>query len=141
MFAKAKRVWLPQYLDLSNGLPSHDTFNDVLSQLKSEEFERCLLSWITALVTVSQGQVLAIDGKTVRGSADRAGNKAAIHMVSVWATQNHLSLGQTVVGSKSNEITAIPKLLELVEISGGLVTIDGPFWILPQFTEICHGEI
>ncbi len=124
VFAKAKRAWLAQYLDLSSGLPSHDTFNDVLSQLNPEAFERCLLSWITALVAVSKGQILAIDGKTVRGSADRATNKAAIHMVSVWATQNQLSLGQTVVETKSNEITAIPKLLELVEISGGLVTID-----------------
>lgn len=124
VFAKAKRAWLAQYLDLSSGVPSHDTFNDVLSHLKPEEFERCLLSWITALVTVSKGQILAIDGKTVRGSADRARNKAAIHMVSVWATQNHLALGQTVADAKSNEITAIPQLLELVEISGGLVTID-----------------
>lgn len=124
VFAKAKRAWLAQYLDLSSGLPAHDTFNDVLSHLNPEEFERCLLSWITALVTVSKGQILAIDGKTVRGSADRAGNKAAIHMVSVWATQNHIALGQAVVGAKSNEITAIPKLLDLVELSGGLVTID-----------------
>ena len=85
----------------------------MLSQLNPEAFERCLLSWITALVAVSKGQILAIDGKTVRGSADRATNKAAIHMVSVWATQNQLSLGQTVVETKSNEITAIPKLLEL----------------------------
>ena len=124
VFAKAKRAWLAQYLDLASGLPSHDTFNDVLSQLNPEEFERCLLSWITALVAVSHGQILAIDGKTVRGSADQAGNKAAIHMVSVWATQNHLSLGQIVGDAKSNEITAIPKRLALVEISGGLVTID-----------------
>jgi predicted transposase YbfD/YdcC len=124
VFAKAKRAWLAQDLDLSSGLPSHDTFNAILSHLNPEEFERGLLSWITALVAVSAGQMLAIDGKTVRGSADRAGNKAAIHMVSVWATQNHIALGQTVVGAKSNEITAIPKLLELVEISGGLVTID-----------------
>ena len=124
MFAKAKRAWLAQYLDLASGLPSPDTFNDVLSQLNPAEFERCLLSWITALVTVSNGQILAIDGKTVRGSGDHATNKAAIHMGSVWATQNHLSLGQIVVDAKSNEITAIPKLLALVEISGGLVTID-----------------
>lgn len=92
--------------------------------MNPEEFERCLLSWITALVAVSKGQILAIDGKTLRGSADRATTKAAIHMVSVWATQNHISLGQTIVEAKSNEITAIPQLLELVEISGGLVTID-----------------
>ena len=91
MFAKSKRTWLAQYLDLSSGLPSHDAFNDVLSQLNPEEFERCLLSWITALVTVSNGQILVSDGKTVRGSADHAANKAAIHMVSVGATQNQLS--------------------------------------------------
>jgi predicted transposase YbfD/YdcC len=124
VFAESKRAWLSRFLDLSAGIPSHDTFNDVLAHLDPAEFESCLLSWVSALVAVSGRQILAIDGKTVRGSYDKADRKAAIHMVSVWATKNHLSLGQRVVAAKSNEITAIPQLLELVEIAGGLVTID-----------------
>jgi predicted transposase YbfD/YdcC len=88
------------------------------------EFEKCLLSWIAALHEISEGQVVAIDGKTLRRSFDAASGKAAIHMVSAWATANHISLGQVVVDAKSNEITAIPKLLQILEISGCLVTID-----------------
>jgi predicted transposase YbfD/YdcC len=124
VFAESKRAWLSRFLDLSAGIPSHDTFNDVLAHLDPEEFESCLLSWVRALVVVSAGQLVAIDGKTVRGSYDAADGKAAIHMVSVWATKNQLCLGQRVVAAKSNEITAIPQLLDLVELAGGLVTID-----------------
>ena len=124
VFAESKRAWLSRFLDLSAGIPSHDTFNDVLAHLDPKEFESCLLSWVTSLVAVSGGQILAINGKTIRGSYDKADGKAAIHMVSVWATKNHLSLGQQVVAAKSNESTAIPQLLDLVEIAGGLVTID-----------------
>lgn len=123
-FGKQKRKWLGKFLDLSSGIPSHDTFNAVFARLKPEQFERCLLSWIATLHEVSQGQLLAIDGKTLRGSYDRGSNKAALHMVSVWATANQLSLGSLVVEEKSNEITAIPRLLELIDVSGGLVTID-----------------
>jgi hypothetical protein len=83
-----------------------------------------LLSWITSLHAVTGGQVIAIDGKTLRRSYDKASSKSAIHMVSAWATMNHISLGQVVTDEKSNEITAIPKLLQLIEISGALVTID-----------------
>jgi len=96
----------------------------VFARLKPTEFERCLVSWITALHEVTEGQILPIDGKTLRGSYDRADGKAAIHVVSVWATQNHLSLGSVVVDEKSNEITAIPRLLGLIDISGALVTLD-----------------
>ncbi len=124
VFAEPKRAWLSRFLDLSHGVPSHDTFNDVLAHLKPAEFERCLLSWVTSLVAVSGGQLLAIDGKTLRASYDTADGKAARHVVSVWATKNHLSLGHQAVAAKSNEITAIPQLLELVEVAGGLVTID-----------------
>ena len=88
------------------------------------EFEKCLLNWIAALHEISDGQIVAIDGKTLRRSFDAASSKTAIHMVSAWATANHISLGQVVVDAKSNEITAIPKLLEILEISGCLVTID-----------------
>jgi predicted transposase YbfD/YdcC len=123
-YGREKRQWLSKFLDLSSGIPSHDRFNAILGALKPAEFERCLLSWITALHEITGGQIIAIDGKTLRGSFDAASSKSAIHMVSAWATANHISLGQVVVDAKSNEITAIPKLLELLEISGSLVTID-----------------
>lgn len=123
-YGKKKRKWLAQFLDLSAGIPSHDRFNAVVGALKPAEFEKCLLSWITALHEITEGQLVAIDGKTLRRSFDAASSKSAIHMVSAWATANHISLGQVVVDEKSNEITAIPKLLEILEISGCLVTID-----------------
>jgi predicted transposase YbfD/YdcC len=124
VWAREKRDWLSRILDLSNGIPSHDRFNAVFAALKPAEFEKCLLSWITALHEITAGQVVAIDGKTLRHSFDAATGKSAIHMVSAWATANHISLGQVVVDAKSNEITAIPKLLQLLEISGSVVTID-----------------
>ena len=123
-FARTKRAWLERFLDLSSGIPSHDCFNAILAAIKPAEFEKCLLSWITALHEITDGQVIAIDGKTLRRSFDTASSKAAIHMVSAWATANHISLGQVVVDAKSNEITAIPKLLEILELSGSMVTID-----------------
>lgn len=123
-FGHAKKKFLEKFLDLSAGIPSHDRFNAIFRALKPAEFEKCLLSWITALHELTGGQVVAIDGKTLRRSFDKASSKAAIHMVSAWATANHISLGQVVVDAKSNEITAIPKLLEMLELSGALVTID-----------------
>lgn len=123
-WARQKRTWLAKILDLSSGIPSHDRFNALFKAIKPSEFERCLLSWITSLHEVTAGQLVAIDGKTLRQSFDKASAKSAIHMVSAWATANHISLGQVVVDAKSNEITAIPKLLELLAVSGCLVTID-----------------
>ena len=123
-FGRKKQKWLAGFLDLSAGIPSHDRFNAVLGALKPGEFEKCLLGWITALHEITGGQIVAIDGKTLRRSYDAASSKAAIHMVSAWATANHISLGQIVVDEKSNEITAIPKLLEILELSDCLVTID-----------------
>ena len=123
-FGKTKREWLARFLDLETGIPSHDRFNAIFAAIKPAEFEKCLLSWITALHEITDGQVIAIDGKTLRRSFDTANSKAAIHMVSAWATANHISLGQVVVDAKSNEITAIPKLLEMLELSGAMVTID-----------------
>ena len=123
-FGRAKKKFLEKFLDLSAGIPSHDRFNAIFRAIKPAEFEKCLLSWITALHEVTDGQVVAIDGKTLRRSFDAASSKAAIHMVSAWATANHISLGQVVVDEKSNEITAIPKLLEMLALSGALVTID-----------------
>jgi predicted transposase YbfD/YdcC len=123
-WGRMKKKWLAKFLDLSAGIPSHDRFNTIFKAIKPAEFEKCLLRWITALHEITDGQVIAIDGKTLRRSFDAASSKAAIHMVSAWATANHISLGQVVVDEKSNEITAIPKLLEILDISGCLVTID-----------------
>jgi predicted transposase YbfD/YdcC len=123
-FGEKKRHWFGNFLDLRNGIPSHDRFNAIFAAIKPAEFEKCLLSWITAVQEITDGQIIAIDGKTLRRSFDAASNKAAIHMVSAWATANSISLGQVIVDEKSNEITAIPKLLKMLEISGCLVTID-----------------
>jgi hypothetical protein len=123
-FGRKKNEWLARFLDLEEGIPSHDRFNAILAAIKPAEFEKCLLSWITALHEITDGQVIAIDGKTLRRSFDAASSKTAIHMVSAWATANHISLGQVVVDAKSNEITAIPKLLQILELSNCLVTID-----------------
>jgi predicted transposase YbfD/YdcC len=123
-FGRVKQKWLSRFLDLKDGIPSHDRFNAIFAAIKPAEFEACLLSWITALHEITGGQLVAIDGKTVRRSFDAATSKSAIHMVSAWATANHISLGQVTVDAKSNEITAIPKLLKMLEIPGSLVTID-----------------
>ena len=123
-FAIDRRGWLSRYLDLSNGIPSEDTLGRVLARLDPGVFEKCLLSWIQTVQELTANRVVAIDGKTLRGSYDRDGGRAAIHMVSAWAGENKLTLGQVVLAEKSNEITAIPELLQLLEISGALVTID-----------------
>ena len=123
-FGRTKCQWLARFLDLRAGIPSHDRFNAIFAAIKPAEFEKCLLSWITALHQITDGQLIAIDGKTLRRSFDAASSKSAIHMVSAWATANQISLGQVVVDAHSNEITAIPKLLEILELSGALVTID-----------------
>ncbi len=123
-WGRQKRAWLARFLDLSNGIPSHDRFNAVFKALKPAEFERCLLGWVTSLHEATAGQLVAIDGKTLRQSFDKAEAKSAIHMVSAWATASHISLGQVVVEEKSNEITAIPKLLGILDVCGCLVTID-----------------
>jgi len=124
MFGKAKLAWLQTFLELPNGIPSHDTFGRVFSRLNPEQFQQCFLAWIQAVSEVTDGQVIAIDGKVSRGACDRALGKAGIAMVSAWATANHLVLGQVKVDDKSNEITAIPKLLQVLEVAGCIVTID-----------------
>jgi predicted transposase YbfD/YdcC len=123
-WANTKKDWLAKFLDMSAGVPSHDRFNAVVALLRPREFEQCLLNWITALHEITGGQIIAIDGKTLRRSYDKGSGKAAIHMVSAWASANHISLGQVTTDEKSNEITAIPQLLKLIETSGSLVTID-----------------
>jgi predicted transposase YbfD/YdcC len=123
-FGWARLEWFKTFLELPNGIPSHDTFNRVFARLDPEQFQASFLSWMRAASQVIGGQVIAIDGKVIRRSHDRGIGKAAIDMVSAWATANHLVLGQVKVDEKSNEITAIPQLLEALEVAGCIVTID-----------------
>lgn len=122
-YAKSKEDFLRTFLDLPNGIPSDDTFNRVFSSLNPEQFESCFIDWVMGLVKLSEGEVIPIDGKTIRG-AKANGKKSPIHMVSAWASENNMVLGQVKVSEKSNEITAIPKLLELIAIKDCIVTID-----------------
>jgi predicted transposase YbfD/YdcC len=122
-YAVEKVDFLRTFLELPNGIPSHDTFNRVFSAIDSEQFEACFIEWINTLAKITKGEVVAIDGKTIRG-AKANGKKSPVHMVSAWANTSNLVLGQTKVNEKSNEITAIPKLLEVLSIEGAIVTID-----------------
>lgn len=123
-FGQQKQAWLARFLDLKRGVPAHDTYGRVFARLDPEQFRHSFLSWVQAVFEVSAGQVIAIDGKQLRRSHDKTLGKNAIRMVSAWATANHLVLGQVKVGRKSNEITAIPKLLRLLDLKGCIVTID-----------------
>lgn len=123
-FGHAKYAWLKTFLALPNGIPSHDTVRRLFERLNPDEFQRCFLGWIEALHEATNRQVIAIDGKTLRRSFDKAKGKSALHLVHAWAVANHLLLGQVAVDEKSNEITAIPKLLKVLEIAGAIVTID-----------------
>lgn len=123
-YGKAKVSWLQTFLALPNGIPSHDTFGRVFARLDPEHLQRCFLQWVRAVSRLTEGEVIAIDGKTVRRSYDAGGDKGAIHRVSAWASQNRLVLGQRKVDAKSNEITAIPQLLEVLDIHGCIVTLD-----------------
>jgi len=123
-FGRAKEQWFKTFLELPNGIPSHDTFTNVFRKLASKEFEVCFRSWTESLSEVFAGQVVSIDGKTLRRSHDRSSDTKAIHMVSAWASANSLVLGQVKTDEKSNEITAIPQLLQCLELKGSLITID-----------------
>jgi len=122
-FGRAKKKWLKKFLELPNGIPSHDTFGRVFAMISTEELEKAFLSWVAAIAEKVSG-VMAIDGKTLRRSYDGASNKKAIHMVSAWAAENGLVVRQMKTEEKSNEITAIPALLGMLEIKNCLVTID-----------------
>jgi predicted transposase YbfD/YdcC len=123
-FGKAKEAWFRQFLALPNGIPSHDTFGRVFALLSPVRFQECFVGWRQAVAEVGAGQVRAIDGNTLRRSYDRRWAKAAIHMVSAWATHNRVVLGQLKTEEKSNEITAIPELLKVLDVQGCIVTID-----------------
>ena len=123
-FGHEKQDWFGEFLELPNGIPSHDTFERVFGRIKPEQFQQCFLDWMQAVEVVTNGQVVPIDGKKLRRSHDKSNGQAAIHMVSAWASENRMVLGQVKVEDKSNEITAIPQLLELLDLSGCIVTID-----------------
>lgn len=124
LFGKSKHAWFKTFLALPNGIPSHDTFGRVFSRLDPKQLELCFQNWIAAMAECTGGQLIAIDGKTIRRSFDKGDNKAAIHMVSAWSETNHLVLGQVATDAKSNEITAIPRLLKMLDITDSVVTID-----------------
>jgi len=123
-FGKGKTTWLHTFLELPNGIPSHDTFGRVFSLINPEEFQMSFQGWVQTIQEFTKGQVIAIDGKQLRGSKDGFLGKRAIYMVSAWAEANEIVLGQRKVDEKSNEITAIPELLKLINVSGCIVTID-----------------
>jgi predicted transposase YbfD/YdcC len=123
-FAKTKRGWLDKYLELPEETPSHDTFSRLFAALDGPAFVESFLQWVAGLQETTQGKVVAIDGKTARATLDRKKDKNPLHVVSAWVAENQLFLGQEVVDEKSNEITAIPKLLEVLELTGAIVTID-----------------
>lgn len=123
-YGQAQAEWFNQFLELPHGIPSPDTFRRVLSRLKPDELSQCFVNWTDALRESIDRDIVAIDGKTLRRSFDHAASKGAIHMVSAWANANRLVLGQLKVDDKSNEITAIPKLLKMLELEGAIVTTD-----------------
>jgi predicted transposase YbfD/YdcC len=119
-----KLTWLRTFLELPNGIPSHDTFNRVFALLDPAALQQGFHHWMQALVEATDGRLVAIDGKTLRHSFDTAAGHGALHLVSAWATENRLTLGQYAVDGKSNEITAIPELVKMLDLSGAIVTID-----------------
>jgi predicted transposase YbfD/YdcC len=124
LFGRARQEWLKTFLALRNGIPSHDTFRRVFGLLDRQQFATCLFQWTQALHEATGGKVIAIDGKTARRSARKKAGLAALHLVTAWATESGLTLGQTACVEKSNEITAIPELLKALHLKGTTVTID-----------------
>jgi predicted transposase YbfD/YdcC len=124
LFGKSKEGWLRGLLELPHGIPAHDTYRRVFAVLDTEQFQNCFMEWIRAVDTLTAGQVIAADGKILRRSHDRSEGKKALQMVSAWASANGVVLGQRKVDSESNEITAVPELLDRLEIAGCIVTLD-----------------
>ena len=123
-YGHSKLEWLKTFLSLPNGIPSHDTIARVFALLEPTQLQTCFVSWVKSIAELSLGEVVSLDGKSARHSYDKGASKGAIHMVSAWASENQLVLGQVKVADKSNEITAIPKLLSILDVSGCIVTID-----------------
>jgi len=123
-FGRKRKKWLSKFLDLPHGIPSHDTFGRIFERMNPNEFQNSFKRWIESVTQRTKGEVIAIDGKTLRRSHDKSDDKKAIHMISAWASSNQVVLGQLKTSEKSNEITAIPYLLKLLDISGCIITID-----------------
>ena len=123
-YGKEKEEWLKTFLELANGIPSVDTFERLFARLKPAELQKCFIGWMEAVHEVSEGELINIDGKTLRGAKEAGNSRSLIHMVSVWSASQHLVLGQKKVSEKSNEITAISPLLEILAIRGCIVSID-----------------
>ena len=124
LFGKSRKEWLSGFLELPNAIPYHHTFGRVFSMLDAERFQSCFVEWVRSVSEITEGQIVSIDGKTVRRSHDGRAGMSAIHLVNAWASANRLVLGQVKVDDKSNEITAIPKLLQMLELTGCIVTVD-----------------
>jgi predicted transposase YbfD/YdcC len=124
LYGQANQQWLGAFLDLPNGIPCADTFSRLFARINPDAFEKCFIQWTQSLASSSDGRLVAIDGKTLRHSFVHGWNKQMVHLVSAWCGQNELVLGQVAVDGKSNEITAIPKLLELLDLRKAVVTID-----------------
>lgn len=123
VFGKLKKEWLTEFLELPNGIPSHDTFNRFFAALDPQSLQQCFSDWIQSVAKITEGRVISIDGKRLCGSGEQ-GKKAIIHMVSAWCSSNNMVMGQVKTNDKSNEITAIPELLKLLDLKGCTVTID-----------------
>ena len=139
-FGKAKEARLRSILPLPNGIPSHDTFSRVLAHLKPAELQQGFLNWFAAIASVTKGELVALDGKTLRKSAAKAWGQAAVQMVSAWAIENRLVLGQEKVDPDSNEITAVPALLEKLALHGCIVTVDALHCQVKTAETIVKGE-
>jgi predicted transposase YbfD/YdcC len=124
LFAQSREQWLRRFLELPNGIPSHDTINRVMSKINPKEFKKCFLLWVETLYEKVSRELIAVDGKTARRTKCVASGQKAIHVVSAWAKENQLVLGQIKVDEKSNEITAIPELLNLLDITGCIISLD-----------------
>src|SRR5258707_988461 len=124
LYGQNKADWLSTFLRLPNGIPAHDTFRRVFMLIDPEDFESRFTAWTQAFAVSVDREVVAIDGKTVRGSFDRSRDQGPLHIVSAWASERGLVLGQRQVGDKSNEITAVPELLDTLDLNGNIVTLD-----------------
>lgn len=139
-YGRANQDFLQTFLELPNGIPSHDTFGRVFARLDPHEFKKCFAAWVDSIRNATDGEVVAIDGKTLRRSHQRGRGKGPLHLVSAWAANNRLTLGQVKVDDKSNEITAVPKLLKLLYLKGCIVTIDAMGTQKEIARQICEKE-
>lgn len=124
IFARKREEWFREFLELPNGIPSHDTFERTFRWIDSKQFEKCFVYWIKEISTLAERSIVAIDGKTMRGAFDTDDKKSPIHIVSAWASENRMVLGQVKTDEKSNEITAIPELLDLISVKNCIITTD-----------------